>query len=78
MEGYLLTVNGANRFYPTYEEAEAVGTRAIELIEARQAKYDCVQVLDYLSIDKVDRKENGKYEFLEYDVVYIDGASLTR
>lgn len=67
---YNLTLDGeTNRVYKTYEEAKAVFLRVLRAKRRQQKFYgQCVQVLDYVSIDSVIEVEGELFliEYLDY------------
>jgi len=77
MKKFNLTINQANKFFNTLEEALAIYNRALPFYKAMQAKYDGVQVLDYMSIDEVHVTEDNEVYPVAY-LHYFDGAKLTK
>ena len=79
MNQYNLMINNCSKLFNTKAECEAIVNRAIPYYLAKQKKYTGVQILDYISIDKVlvDKNKNV-IDVLIFDVLYIDGSKLSR
>lgn len=76
---YNLMINNCSKLFIKKSDAENILNRAIPYYLAKQKKYNGVQVLDYISIDKVliDANENV-IDVIVFDIVYIDGSKLSR
>lgn len=76
MKAFNLCINGSQKVYKSYEDAKAVFDRALSIAKANQKKYDGSIVFDYMSIDEVSLLDNQIDKVLNFDVDYIEGASI--
>lgn len=53
--------NQVTKEYETIEQAYAVFDRAVRLISAKQAKYDTVQMIDYIGVWNMNTSEFEAY-----------------
>ena len=73
---FILFMNDCSKTYDTLDKAKAVYLRALRYKATMQAKYDGVQVLNYLAVDEVYINDDGMTYPVEYDVMSFDGGVL--